>query len=126
MDHPHDRLEPTFIARLIDERRKERGLSIRSAAEESSISEGRWRQIAKGYQQMSGGVRAPVNAPPETLARMAAAVRFEASNLERQLSEAGGLDELAQKVIRRMQLAEAARNYRGSVFGFGLDTPDRD
>jgi hypothetical protein len=23
-----------------------------------------------------------------------------------------------------MQLAEAARNYRGSVFGFGLDTPE--
>ncbi len=48
-------------------------LSAREAAKRAGISEGRWRQIASGYQVVSPGVYAPVQGPARTLARMAAA-----------------------------------------------------
>lgn len=47
--------------------------SVRSIAPAAGMSEGRWRQIAKGSMR-SGGVEVPVTAPPETLARMVLAV----------------------------------------------------
>jgi hypothetical protein len=47
-------------------------LSVRAAAQQAGISEGRWRQIAGGYQVVSSGVYAPVRGPAGTLARMAA------------------------------------------------------
>lgn len=60
-------------ARLIEASREELRprLSARRAAELSGISEGRWRQIVKGFQQVTKDVRVPVRAPAETLARMA-------------------------------------------------------
>lgn len=54
-------------------RRQTPRLSARAAAELAGISEGRWRQIVKGYQA-TAGVRLPVRAPADTLARMAQAV----------------------------------------------------
>ncbi len=48
------------------------GLSAREAARRAGISEGRWRQIASGYQVVSPGVYAPVHGPAQTVARMAA------------------------------------------------------
>lgn len=65
---------PSPAARLIEQRRKARGMSIREAAKRAELSEGRWRQIAKGYQQLAQGARAPVTTPPATIARMAMAV----------------------------------------------------
>lgn len=61
---------------LIDELRDAHRprLSVRKAAEQAGISEGRWRQIVKGYQQVTSDVRAPVRAPADTLARMAKVV----------------------------------------------------
>ena len=47
-------------------------LSAREASRRAGISEGRWRQIASGYQIVSPGVYAPVHGPAQTLARMAA------------------------------------------------------
>jgi hypothetical protein len=47
-------------------------LSAREASRRAGISEGRWRQIASGYQVVSSGVYAPVHGPAETLAKMAA------------------------------------------------------
>jgi hypothetical protein len=47
-------------------------LSAREASRRAGISEGRWRQIAGGYQVVSRGVYAPVHGPARTLARMAA------------------------------------------------------
>src|ERR1700683_5862616 len=47
-------------------------LSAREASRRAGISEGRWRQIASGYQVVSPGVYAPVHGPAQTLARMAA------------------------------------------------------
>lgn len=71
-------------ARLIDERRAtiRPKLSMRKAAELSGLSEGRWRQIIKGYQSTSGG-KIPVIGPPETVARMAVVVGVTADELAR-------------------------------------------
>lgn len=78
---PHD-LQPSRAAQLIESRRLALGLSVRKAAAAAELSEGRWRQIAKGYQTAARGVRVPVNAPDETLARMAAAVRVHPDEME--------------------------------------------
>ena len=48
--------------------------SVRKVADEAGISEGRWRQIVKGYQSVSAGTVIPVKAPAGTLAKMAQAV----------------------------------------------------
>ncbi|SPX87633.1 hypothetical protein [Mycobacteroides abscessus] len=63
-------------------------LSVRTAAQDAGISEGRWRQIAKGYNQATRDVRVPVRAPADTLARMARTVRATPD----QLREAGRED----------------------------------
>ncbi|OMC00349.1 hypothetical protein A5733_04355 [Mycobacterium sp. NS-7484] len=63
-------------------------LSARAAARAAGISEGRWRQIVKGYNKATSDVRVPVIAPAETLARMAKAVGAGPE----QLSEVGRED----------------------------------
>jgi hypothetical protein len=68
-------------------------LSAREAARRAGISEGRWRQIASGYQVVSAGVYAPVHGPAGTLARMAAVVGVTPG----QLRKAGRTD--AAKVL---------------------------
>lgn len=73
---------PSAAAELIERRRLSRGVSVRRAAKRAELSEGRWRQIAKGYQQAARGVRVPVNAPVETLARMASAVELHSDELD--------------------------------------------
>lgn len=67
--------ERTPWGAVIDEARKQMRpkLSATKAAEQSGISEGRWRQIVLGYQS-SGGVRIPVQGPADTVARMAETV----------------------------------------------------
>lgn len=49
-------------------------LSIREAARRASISEGRWRQVELGYQQVGGGITVPVQPRPQTLAAMCKAI----------------------------------------------------
>jgi hypothetical protein len=63
-------------------------LSARQASRRAGISEGRWRQIASGYQVVSPGVYAPVHGPAQTLARMAAVAGVTPA----QLTEAGRTD----------------------------------
>ena len=58
------------------------GTSARQAARQAGISEGRWRQIASGYQVVSPGVYAPVRGPAATLARMAAVAGVSAADLQ--------------------------------------------
>ena len=58
-------------------------LSAREAARRAGISEGRWRQIAGGYQVVSAGVYAPVHGPAGTLARMAAVAGVTPAQLRR-------------------------------------------
>lgn len=57
-------------------------MSARRAAEIAGISEGRWRQIVKGYQAIGDGHRAPVEGPANTVARMARAVGLAPVDLE--------------------------------------------
>lgn len=84
-------------ARLIDAAQKSAvpKLSMRKASQAAGISDGRWRQIIKGYQGTGTG-RIPVVAPGETLARMALVVGVTAD----QLSEAGRPD--AANVLRQL------------------------
>ena len=87
-------------ARVIDAAQKSAvpKLSIRKAAERAGISEGRWRQIVKGYQGTGTG-RLPVVAPDETIARMALAVGVTDS----QLDETGRPE--AAQVLRQLLAA---------------------
>ena len=57
-------------------------LSAREAARRAGISEGRWRQIASGYQVVSAGIYAPVRGPTATLARMASVAGVTPAQLE--------------------------------------------
>lgn len=75
--------------RLLEDARKaiRPKMGVRRAAERAGISEGRWRQITKGYQATGGG-HIPVPGPAETLARMAEAVGV----LPEQMAAAGRPD----------------------------------
>ncbi|SKJ41228.1 Uncharacterised protein [Mycobacteroides abscessus subsp. massiliense] len=86
-------------------------LSARRAAELSGISEGRWRQIIKGYQQVTSDVRAPVRAPAETLARMAWTV--DAS--PEQLREVGRADAAEELIALKANLDGASRTDPGEL-----------
>lgn len=92
-------------ARLIDDAQKSAipALSMRKAADIAGISDGRWRQIVKGYQGTGTG-RIPVVAPDETLARMALAVGVTAP----QLAEAGrpGAAEVLQRLLAASELPD--------------------
>jgi transcriptional regulator with XRE-family HTH domain len=66
-----DRPDPPAWGVLITAALREAGMSAREAARRAGISEGRWRQIAGGYQVVSPGVYAHVRGPAATLARMA-------------------------------------------------------
>jgi transcriptional regulator with XRE-family HTH domain len=76
------RPEPPPWGKLIIDALQESGLSARKAATKAGISDGRWRQIALGYQNVSAGVYAPVRGPAETLARMARVVGVTPEQLE--------------------------------------------
>lgn len=76
-----DGMRPTRAAALIDAARDASGVSVRAAAKAAHLSEGRWRQIAKGYQRVTKDVVAPVNAPPTTLAKMAHVVGVSSEQL---------------------------------------------
>lgn len=112
---------------LITAALKRAKMSVRGAAREAGISEARWRQIASGYQTVSG-THVPVTAPAETLARMARVVRVTAEELreagrsdaaeelERLTAEpADEGDELLTPAERRM-LEEIRRNPRKRRF----------
>lgn len=60
--------------KLIGEATRAARKSVRKVADEAGISEGRWRQIVKGYQSVSAGTVVPVKAPAGTLAKMAQVV----------------------------------------------------
>jgi hypothetical protein len=73
-------------------------LAVSQAAKQAKIHESRWRQLAKGYQQVTSDTRVPTKAPAETLARMADAVGVSPA----QLKEVGRADAAAalQELLR--------------------------
>ena len=66
----------------IEQRRQQLGMSISEAAKAAGMSESRWRQITKGFQQATPDTRIPVAAPARTLARMARAVGATADEID--------------------------------------------
>lgn len=110
---PEGRLIADALARRVPR------MSQREAARRSELSETRWRQIIAGYQQLADGVRAPVVAPAETLARMAAAVGVSVEDL----ADAGRQD-AAEAMLglaeASMPLAPTARRAEGA-HDTGLD-----
>lgn len=56
-------------------------MSVSRAAKLAGLSEGRWRQLAKGYQQATTDTRIAAKAPADTLVRMAQAVGVTAEQL---------------------------------------------
>lgn len=59
--------------------RRNKGLSVRTAARKAGISEGRWRQVENGYQTVTAGQRIPVMPKPETLFKMLRALDADAA-----------------------------------------------
>ncbi|BBZ80039.1 hypothetical protein MANY_53760 [Mycolicibacterium anyangense] len=101
-------------AELIERRRLEQSprLSVTRAAKLAGISEGRWRQIAKGYQQATKDTRIPVIAPPDTLARMADVV----GSSPQELREAGR-DDAADDLERLQSDDVPPADTRGGMAG---------
>lgn len=92
-----ERPEQRPEGRLIAAASKSSPLSVREAAAEVGMSEGRWYQIVRGYQTISKGVYAPVRGPAETLARMAKVVGVTPEQLEE-----AGRDDAAEE-LRALQ-----------------------
>ena len=88
---------PTPEGKLIQAAIKRAGISARQAADRAGLSEGRWRQIANGYQVVSKGVYIPVEGPPETVAAMARVAGIAPDELD----EVGRED--AATALREMQ-----------------------
>lgn len=67
---------------LIEAARHDARLSVREAARRAGISDGWWRQIAKGFQTLSGGGTGSVRGPAETVAKMARVVAVTPEQLK--------------------------------------------
>ena len=93
-----DRPDPPPWGELITAALRAAGLSAREAARRAGISEGRWRQIAGGYQVVSPGVYAQVLGPAGTLARMAAAAGVTPEQMT-----AAGRDDAARVMLRHQE-----------------------
>lgn len=76
-----ERPTPPPEGRIITEALKKARLSAREAARRADISEGRWRQIASGYQKV-GQIYAQVRGPADTMARMARVVGARPEDFE--------------------------------------------
>jgi transcriptional regulator with XRE-family HTH domain len=92
------RPDPPAWGALISAARNRAGLSAREAARRAGISEGRWRQIAGGYQVVSTGIYARVHGPAATLARMAAVTGVTPAELS-----AAGRDDAALALARQQE-----------------------
>lgn len=105
-------------AKLLEELRQavRPKLSVRRAATMAGISEGRWRQIAKGYNQVSKDTFVESVAPADTLARMARVV----GATPEQLREVGREDAAAE--LEELLLAGSVR----SLIPAADSAPERD
>lgn len=102
------RPEPPPWGKLITDALERSGLSARKAAGKVPLSEGRWRQIVSGYQNVSKGVYAPVRGPAETLARMAQVVGVTPEQLaeadrEDAAAELRAMTELTGDILDRLE-----------------------
>lgn len=88
---------PTPEGRLIEEAAKASGRSTRQLAANAGMSDTRWRQVVRGWQENAAGKVIEARASDEALARMAYVVKVEPG----QLIEAG-----------REGAAEALKRYK--------------
>lgn len=91
--------KPSAAVAAIDRMRQDEGLSIRQAARRAGISDGRWRQLAKGYSAAGGGMKIPANPTAETLAAMARAVGMPPEQL-REFGEPEAARVLVGRAVR--------------------------
>lgn len=129
-----NRPEPPPWGTLISDALRRAGMSAREAAGHAGMSEGRWRQIAGGYQVVSAGVYAPVRGPAVTLAKMASVIGVTpaeltasgrpdaASALAAQPDPAGAGDELLRRV-REMDSAQARDLLATIALQLGIKLP---
>lgn len=82
------------LGRLLQGARQRSKLSVRAAAQVAGFSEGLWRQLEKGYRQVTAEVTVPTNPRPSTVRAAAAAVGLD---VQEALTAAGYLDEAAQE-----------------------------
>lgn len=122
---------PTKEGLLIERARNRALLSIREAAKKAGVSEGRWRQVEKGYQAIGNGLHRASRARTRTLVQMAqvvrvtsdelrAAGRSDAADMLRELTEgedaAKRLDELDRR-INRLKANPKAREQLEKILG---------
>ncbi len=110
---------PPPEALLIEARRKASRpkLSAREASRRADISEGRWRQIAKGYTSV-GGLHAPVVAPADTLARMARVVEITPDELRSVERNDAALELEYIEQIEHISQPAASAGSRSPLSGF--------
>ncbi|MEU8278166.1 hypothetical protein ACFYOK_37635 [Microbispora bryophytorum] len=96
-----ERPPPPPEGALITAALKAAGISVRAAAGRVGISDGRWGQITRGYQNVGAGQYAPVRGPALTVAKMANVAGVTPQELE----EAGRAD--AAEKLREIQSATA-------------------
>jgi transcriptional regulator with XRE-family HTH domain len=97
-----ERPDPPAWGVLITAALRAAGMSAREAARRAGVSEGRWRQIAGGYQVVSPGVYAQIRGPAATLARMATVAGLTPEQLT-----AAGRDDAARVMLRQQEDRQA-------------------
>lgn len=115
--------EPPPEGVLIEQARNQAKLSVREAARRAGISEGWWRQVAKGYQSLSGGAFGIVrDVPADTVAKMAKAAGVKPEQMETE-----GRRPDAARILREINRQEEERTAPrpAAVIEFGEeDLPD--
>ena len=111
-------------AKLIDDLRQSirPKLSVRRAALTAGISEGRWRQIIKGYNQATKDTALPAVAPADTLARMARTVGATAEQL-REVGRDDAAEELDAMLKKSAHFREVKRQV-GEIYDAMQHQPD--
>jgi hypothetical protein len=113
---------PTPEGRLIEQAAKASGRSIRQLAANAGMSDTRWRQVVRGWQENSAGKVIEARASDEMLARMAYVVGLEPG----QLTQAGRPD--AAKALGRYRrlLPDGSSFLTDRGFGGELVIRERD
>lgn len=83
---------------FVQQCRSNTGMSIRAAASLAGISEGRWRQVEKGYQSVGGGLRVPVKPSERLVERIADALSLERD----EMLDRAGYPEAAERWRQRV------------------------
>jgi transcriptional regulator with XRE-family HTH domain len=98
-DDPTEFAAPTAFGELLALARRRRALNVREASRAAGISEGRWRQLELGYQQVASGVRIPARPRASTVRAVAKAVGLDLATAFRELGLPVPEDVLAESQV---------------------------